>query len=222
MFAVLSAPIAFLSCVDCEHISMAKIERALISCHDKSGVAELAQVLRELDVDIVSTEGTHQALKEAGVVSRDMAEFTGVREMMNGRVKSLHPKVHAGLLGIRESKTHIEEMQTYEFEWIDFLAVNVHPLDGLIDDPAVTPDEVVSSIDVGGIAMIRSAAKNYRYVTVVVNPERYASVIHELRAHEGIVSYVTRFRLAQEAFAMIAQYDALVADYLRSCEPPEA
>ncbi len=140
----------------------------------------------------------------------------------NGRVKSLHPKVHAGLLGIRDNKLHAEEMQTYEFEWIDFLAVNVHPLEELVKDPTLTPEEVVSQIDVGGIAMIRSAAKNYRYVTVVVNPERYTSVIHELRAHEGAVSYVTRFRLAQEAFALIAQYDTVVADYLRRCEPPEA
>ena len=201
---------------------MAGIKRALISCHEKTGVVELAKVLREFNVDIVSTEGTHRALEEAGVESRGMADFTGVREMMNGRVKSLHPKVHAGLLGIRENKLHVEEMQTYEFEWIDFLAVNVHPLDKLVNDPALTPEEVVSQIDVGGIAMIRSAAKNYRYVTVVVNPERYTDVIHELHAHEGAVSYVTRFRLAQEAFALIAQYDTLIADYLRRCEPPEA
>ena len=201
---------------------MAKIERALISCHDKTGIVELAQVLREFDVDIVTTEGTHQALEEAGVESRGMGDFTGVREMMNGRVKSLHPKVHAGLLGIRDNKLHVEEMQTYEFEWIDLLAVNVHPLEESVEDPTLTPEEVVSQIDVGGIAMIRSAAKNYRYVTVVVNPERYTDVIHELRAHEGTVSYVMRFRLAQEAFALIAQYDMLVADYLRRCEPPEA
>ena len=201
---------------------MAKIERALISCHDKTGVAELALVLREFDVDIVTTEGTHRALEEAGVMSRVMADFTGVREMMSGRVKSLHPKVHAGLLGIRDNKLHAEEMRTYEFEWIDLLAVNVHPLEESVKDPTLTPEEVVSQIDIGGIAMIRSAAKNYRYVTVVVNPERYTDVIHELRAHEGTVSYVTRFRLAQEAFALIAQYDTLVADYLRRCEPPEA
>ncbi|MCH7960619.1 MAG: IMP cyclohydrolase [Candidatus Hydrogenedentes bacterium] len=201
---------------------MAKIERALISCHDKTGVAELALVLREFDVDIVTTEGTHRALEEAGVMSRVMADFTGVREMMSGRVKSLHPKVHAGLLGIRDNKLHAEEMRTYEFEWIDLLAVNVHPLEESVKDPTLTPEEVVSQIDIGGIAMIRSAAKNYRYVTVVVNPERYTDVIHELRAHEGTVSYVTRFRLAQEAFAFIAQYDTLVADYLRRCEPPEA
>lgn len=200
---------------------MPTIERAIISCFDKSGIVELAQVLADFDVDIISTEGTHRTLREAGIETREVAEFTGIREMMSGRVKSLHPKIHAGLLGIRGNKLHEEEMQTYGFQWVDILIVNVHPLEELLANSAVTPEEVVDQIDIGGVAMIRSAAKNYRYVTVAINPERYSTIIHELRAHDGAVPYSTRFRLAQEAFSFVAKYDAMVADYLLSCEPPE-
>lgn len=200
---------------------MSKIDRAIFSCHDKTGIVELGKALGDFGTEIISTEGTHQVLTEAGIATREVAEFTGVREMMSGRVKSLHPKIHAGILGIRDNKLHVEEMQTYGFEWVDMLVVNVHPLEEVLGTSGITPEEVVDRIDIGGIAMIRSAAKNYRYVTVVISPERYSNIIHELRAHEGSVSYPTRFRLAQEAFSFIAEYDAQVAEYLRSCEPPE-
>ena len=200
---------------------MDKIKRVIISCQDKTGVVEFAQVLREFNVEIISTEGTRKVLTDAGIETRELAEFTGVREMLNGRVKSLHPTVHAGLLGIRDNKLHVEEMQTYDYQWVDMLVVNLHSLDELMQQPAVTPDEVVDQVDIGGVAMIRSAAKNFRYVTVVVNPERYTSVAHELQAHEGVVPFTTRFRLAQEAFALTAQYDAELAAYLQRCEPPE-
>lgn len=200
---------------------MPAIERAIFSCHDKQGILELARVLGEFKAEIISTEGTHRVLAEAGVATREMAEFTGVRELMGGRVKSLHPKIHAGLLGVRDNKLHAEEIQTYGYQWIDMLVVNIRPLDELLDSAAVSPEEVIAGVDIGGISMIRSAAKNYRYVTVVTNPDRYTTIIHELRAHDGAVSYPTRFRLAQEAFELIAKYDALVADYMRRCEPPE-
>lgn len=200
---------------------MPKIERAILSCYDKTGVVELATVLREFGVEIVSTEGTRRVLADGGIETLGIADFTGVREMMNGRVKSLHPKVHAGLLGVRDNKLHVEEMQTYECQWVDLVAVNLHPLGELMEKAPVTPEEVVEQVDIGGTAMIRSAAKNYRYVTVAVNPERYSTVVHELRAHEGSITFTTRFRLAQEAFACTAEYDRVLADYLRSCEPPE-
>ncbi len=200
---------------------MEKIERVIISCHDKTGVVELARVLRDFNVEIISTEGTRRALREAGIESKEIASFTGTRELLSGRVKSLHPKVHAGLLGIRDNKLHQEEMQTYEYEWVDMLVVNLRPLEELIANPAVTPDEVVDQVDIGGVAMIRSAAKNFRYVTVVVNPERYASVAHEMQAHEGSLPFSMRFRLAQEAFAATARYDEVLAEYLQRCEPPE-
>lgn len=200
---------------------MDKIKRVIISCHDKTGVVEFARVLRDFDVEIISTEGTRRVLTESGIESRELAEFTGVREMLNGRVKSLHPTVHAGLLGIRDNKLHVEEMQTYDYQWVDMLVVNLHPLDELMQSPTVTPDEVIDQVDIGGVAMIRSGAKNFRYVTVVVNPERYTSVAHAMQAHEGTVPFTTRFRLAQEAYALTAQYDAGLAAYLQRCEPPE-
>jgi phosphoribosylaminoimidazolecarboxamide formyltransferase / IMP cyclohydrolase len=195
---------------------MGKISRAILSCHDKTGVVELATVLREFDVEIISTAGTLHVLQEAGIDATSIGEYTGVEEMMDGRVKSLHPKVHAGLLGIRDAKVHAEQLQAAEYEWIDMVVVNLHPVQSVIQQPGITIQEVVEQIDIGGMSMIRSAAKNFRYVTVAVNPERYSTIIHDLRALEGEVSYATRHRLAQEAFACVAQYDQVIADYLDS------
>lgn len=201
---------------------MPRIRRAILSCYDKTGVIELAKLLREFDVEIISTAGTLQVLHDAGVEAMSIAEFTGVQEMLGGRVKSLHPRVHAGLLGLRDNKLHVEQMETFGYKWIDMVVVNLHPEAEWFGRPGITIDEVIEQIDIGGTSMIRSAAKNFRFVTVVVNPERYSVIMHELRALEGSVSFTTRFRLAQEAFACIAAYDKVVADYLRSCEPPEA
>lgn len=200
---------------------MRSIQRAILSCHDKAGIVEFARVLRQFGVEIISTGGTQRALAEAGIESTEIAAYTGVREMLSGRVKSLHPTVHAGLLGIRDNKLHQEEMQTYGYSWVDLVVVNLHPLEELISKPTIGVDEVIDQVDIGGIAMIRSAAKNFRYVTVIVNPDHYASIAHELQAHEGSVSFATRFRLAQEAFAATAHYDAVLAGYLERTEPPE-
>lgn len=197
---------------------MAKIQRAVLSCYDKTGIVELATLLKEFDVEIISTVGTQNVLKDAGIDATSIAEFTGVPEMMDGRVKSLHPKVHAGLLGIRDNKLHAEQMLEHEFKWIDMVVVNLHPLKNLLKEPGVKVDEVIDQTDIGGTAMIRSAAKNYRYVTVVVNPKRYAKIMHELRAHEGEVSFELRFRLAREAFECTAKYDKSLAGTLNILE----
>jgi len=200
---------------------MPKIERAILSCYDKTGVVEFARFLQELGVELISTSGTLKVLQEAGFEAKSISDFTGVPELMDGRVKSLHPKVHAGLLGIRDSKLHVEQMQAYGMQWIDLLVVNLQPFEKLIAQPGITTEEVVEQADIGGAAMIRSGAKNFRYVTVVVNPQRYPVIMHEMRAHSGAVSYATRYRLAQEAFACTAAYDAMIADYLRRTEPPK-
>jgi phosphoribosylaminoimidazolecarboxamide formyltransferase/IMP cyclohydrolase len=200
---------------------MCKIERAILSCHDKTGLVELAGLLTELGVEIISTSGTLSVLKAAGIAAQSIADFTGVPELLNGRVKSLHPKVHAGLLGVRDSKLHLEQIQAYDMKWIDMVVVNLQPLSELIARPGISADEVIDQVDIGGVAMLRSAAKNHRYVTAVVNPARYPQVMHELRAHEGSVSYATRFRLAQEAFCATAEYDAALAKYLMSVAPAE-
>ena len=200
---------------------MKKIERAILSCHDKTGVVEFARLLRDFDVEIISTAGTLQVLQNAGIEAINIADFTGVQEMMEGRVKSLHSKVHAGLLGIRDNKLHVEQLQAAEYEWIDLVAVNLHPVEAVIQQKGVTLDEVMEQIDIGGMSMMRSAAKNFRYVTVIVNPERYNAVMHELRAHEGSVPFPMRQRLAQEAFACTAQYDQVITNYLKGVQPKE-
>lgn len=199
--------------------AMPRISRAIISCHDKNGLIEFATLLREFNIEIISTAGTLQVLEDAGIEAVSMGDYTGVSEMMDGRVKSLHSKVHAGLLGIRSRKLHEEQLRAFGYEWIDLCVVNLHPVQEILDRPGVTLDEVIEQIDIGGMAMIRSAAKNFRYVTVVVNPERYKEVMHELRAHDGEVTFPTRFGLAQEAFACTAQYDQVIADYLKRVEP---
>jgi len=192
-----------------------------MSCYDKSGLVELARLLREFEVELISTAGTLDELRAAGIEAESIADFTGVPEMLNGRVKSLHPKVHAGLLGIRDSKLHVEQMQAQEYPWIDMVVVNLHPVQEVISQPGITVDEVMQQIDIGGSAMIRSAAKNFSYVTVAVDPRHYSVLMHELRAHEGSVTFATRYRLAQDAFAHTAQYDRLVAEFLEQAEPKE-
>ncbi len=199
---------------------MAKIQRAILSCHDKTGIVELAEALRMYDVTLVSTSGTLKVLQEAGIEAVSIADFTGVPEMMDGRVKTLHPKVHAGLLGIRDNKVHVEQMQAYDLQWIDLVVANFQPLEQLAAQPGITLDEVIEQTDIGGSAMVRSAAKNFRYVTVVVNPSRYPALIHDLRAQEGAISYETRYRLAQEAFACTSAYDQALAAYLEREQPP--
>ena len=197
---------------------MIPIRRAIVSCHDKSGLLDLARLLSELGIELISTAGTLHVLEEAGIPALNMADFTGVEEMMDGRVKSLHAKIHAGLLGIRDNKLHTEQLQAHGYEWIDLVVANLHPIESLIKHPGITPEEVIEQIDIGGMSMIRSAAKNFRYVGVVVNPERYTGLMHELRAHGGALTFETRHRLAQEAFACAAQYDQMIADYLKSAQ----
>lgn len=201
---------------------MPKIRRAIISCYDKTGVVELAQLLQQLEVDIISTSGTLEVLRNAGVKAQSIRDYTGVPEMLDGRVKSLHSKVHAGLLGLRDNRLHDEQMQSMEMPWIDMLVVNLKPLTGLVDREDATMDEVIDQIDIGGTAMIQSAAKNFRYVTVAVNPQRYPTIVHELHADEGGVSFRTRYALAREAFATVAAYNQSVADYLERTQPVEA
>mgnify|MGYP000891941117 FL=1 len=200
---------------------MCKIERAILSCHDKTGLVELAGLLTELGVEIIGTSGTLSVLHAAGIAAQSIADFTGTPELLNGRVKSLHPKVHAGLLGVRGLKLHEEQIQAYDMKWIDMVVVNLQPLSELIARPGISADEVIDQVDIGGVAMLRSAAKNHRYVTAVVNPARYPLVMHELRAHEGSVSYATRFRLAQEAFCATAAYDNALSEYLMRVAPPK-
>jgi hypothetical protein len=202
------------------NMSTQRIERAILSCFDKTGLVEFAKVLEEFGVEIISTSGTLKTLTGAGVTVKGISDYTGVREMLDGRVKSLHPKVHAGLLGIREKKVHQEEMQSANYPWIDLIVVNFQPLSELMEKANTALDEVMEHIDIGGNAMIRSGAKNFRYVSVAVNPEMYTKIIHEMKAHDGQIPFPMRYRLAQEAFAYTARYNQTIADYLKNTEPP--
>lgn len=200
---------------------MPPIQRAILSCHDKTGLVEFAQFLRARDIELLSTAGTLETLRASGIEVTSIADYIGVPEMLEGRVKTLHPKIHAGLLGVRDSKLHHEQLEAHDYKWIDLVVINLHPARSVMEQPGITLDEVVDQIDIGGSAMLRSAAKNFRFVAPLVNPARYTAIMHEMRAYDGGLSYKTRFQLAQEAFAATAAYDAALASYLASAATPE-
>lgn len=193
------------------HTSMTHVKRALISVSNKEGLAEFARGLRELGIDIVSTGGTSRLLREADILVREVEEITDYPEMMDGRVKTLHPKIHGGILGRRD--THAEIAAHRDIPWIDLVIVNLYPFAETIQKPNVTFEEAMEMVDVGGPTMIRSAAKNMQWVTVVVNPSDYGMLLAELRQHQGI-SFATRKLLATKAFKHTSEYDALIQRYL--------
>ncbi|MBI3393369.1 MAG: bifunctional phosphoribosylaminoimidazolecarboxamide formyltransferase/IMP cyclohydrolase [Nitrospirae bacterium] len=187
--------------------------RALLSVSDKHGILDLARGLSAMGWEIVSTGGTARALAEAGLNVRDVASVTGFPEMLDGRVKTLHPKVHGGLLGIRKNSSHREQMAAQGIEPIDLVAVNLYPFEETIGRPGVTLDEAIENIDIGGPAMLRSAAKNFRDVIVLVDPRDYAGVLAEIQK-TGDLPEAARYELARKVFAHTARYDALIASYL--------
>jgi phosphoribosylaminoimidazolecarboxamide formyltransferase/IMP cyclohydrolase len=186
--------------------------RALLSVSDKTGLVEFARLLAGLGCELISTGGTARALREAGLTVRDVSEVTGFPEMMDGRVKTLHPKVHGGLLGLRKSPEHQRAMKAHGIEPIDVVVVNLYPFAETIAKPRVTFHEAIENIDIGGPSMIRSAAKNHESVLVLTSPGQYAAAGEALKS--GAVDAGLRLRLAQAAFAHTAAYDALIADYL--------
>ena len=179
-----------------------KINRALISVSDKTGVVDFARKLKDFNVEIISTGGTAKILREAGIEVRDVADVTGFPEMMDGRVKTLHPKIHGGLLGLRENQEHLRSMRDHGIEPIDMVVVNLYPFEQTVKRTEVTREEAIEQIDIGGPAMIRSAAKNAQDVAVIVLPERFASVLDEMKNNNGSLSLNTRNALAQEAFLL--------------------
>jgi phosphoribosylaminoimidazolecarboxamide formyltransferase/IMP cyclohydrolase len=191
-----------------------RVRRALVSVSDKAGVVEFVKGLVALGVEILSTGGTARALREAGVAVKDVSEYTGFPEMMDGRVKTLHPKVHGALLAVRDNPEHQKAMASLGIQPIDMVVVNLYPFERTVARPECTIAEAVENIDIGGPSMLRSAAKNNAYVAVVSNAARYADVLAELRAKGGALSDETRFALAEEAFEMTARYDAAIAGYL--------
>jgi phosphoribosylaminoimidazolecarboxamide formyltransferase/IMP cyclohydrolase len=196
------------------HSSLKKIRRALISVSDKTGIVELAQALVQHHIEIISTGGTAKLLRERGLSVRDVSDLTGFPEMLDGRVKTLHPKVHGGILGIRENAEHQAKMRQHEIQPIDLVVVNLYPFRETIQKPQVELAEAIENIDIGGPAMIRSAAKNHNDVAVLVEPEDYQAVITQLNANEGALDQALRFRLAVAAFTHTAAYDRDISRYL--------
>lgn len=190
-----------------------KIKRALLSVSDKTGIVEFARALHNLGVELISTGGTMKAIKEAGIPVTYVSEVTGFPEIMDGRVKTLNPYIHGGILAIRDNPAHQAAMTDHNITGIDLVAVNLYPFRQTVAKPDVTLEDAVENIDIGGPAMIRAAAKNFHYVTVVVNPERYESVIEQLSAG-GEVDFNSRMALAQEAFSHTGAYDAYISRYL--------
>lgn len=192
---------------------MTAIRRALLSVSDKTGLTELARELARRDIEILSTGGTARLLEEAGLTVRKVASYTGFPEIMDGRVKTLHPKIHGGLLGRRGVDDAI--MAQYQIEPIDLLVVNLYPFAATAERPDASPAELIENIDIGGPAMLRAAAKNHAHVTVLVDPADYARVLEELDQHDGATTPETRSQLAVKAFAHTAEYDTLIARSLR-------
>jgi len=190
---------------------MIRVHRALLSASNKDGLVQFARGLAELGIELVSTGGTARLLREAGLVVTDVAEVTGFPEMLDGRVKTLHPRIHGGLLGIRGNAEHARQMAAQGITPIDLLAITLYPFEATVESPDATVAEAIEQIDIGGPAMIRSAAKNFAGVAVIVNPADYGAVLDELRRNAGSLSQPTRLALAAKAFAHTARYDARIA-----------
>ncbi|MBP1690737.1 MAG: phosphoribosylaminoimidazolecarboxamide formyltransferase/IMP cyclohydrolase [Bacteroidetes bacterium] len=193
---------------------MPRIRRALVSVSDKRGLDAFVAALRSLDIEIISTGGTYAYLQRAGIPVRQVSDVTGFPEILDGRVKTLHPAIHGGLLAVLDNPDHVRQLKEQGIEPIDMVVVNLYPFAQTIAKPDVTREDAVEQIDIGGPSMLRSAAKNFRHKAVIVNPDRYDDIVEELRAHEGCVSEETCSALAREVFRHTSAYDAVIADYL--------
>ncbi len=193
---------------------MIKVKRALISVSDKTGLLEFAKGLARFNVELLSTGGTAKTLREAGLTVKDVSEHTGFPEMLDGRVKTLHPKVHGGLLAVRDNPEHMRTVEEYGIGLIDMVVVNLYPFERVTARKHVSLEEAIENIDIGGPSMLRSAAKNYRSVAVITNPERYKDVLKELNSNSGILPDGLLFQLAVEAFQRTAEYDRMIAQFL--------
>ncbi|HEY3767637.1 MAG TPA: bifunctional phosphoribosylaminoimidazolecarboxamide formyltransferase/IMP cyclohydrolase [Candidatus Angelobacter sp.] len=190
---------------------MPKIQRAILSVTDKTGLVEFAQQLAAFKVELVSTGGTAKLLREAGIAVKDISELTGFPEMMDGRVKTLHPKVHGGILHIRGNVGHVASAKEHGIQPIDMVVVNLYAFEKTASKPGVHFDEVIENIDIGGPSMVRSSAKNFRDVAIVTSPDDYAAIAQEMAGSGGELALATRWKLAQKAFATTAAYDSAIA-----------
>ena len=195
-----------------------RIERALISVSDKTGVVEFAQFLANRHVKILSTGGTAKLLTENGIKVVEVGDYTGFPEMMDGRVKTLHPRVHGGILARRDLAHHIDAMKQHDIPAIDMVVVNLYPFAATIAQSGVTLEDAIENVDIGGPAMVRASAKNYPFVAIVTETGDYQRLMEEMSAHNGAISHTTRFDLAKKAFAHTAEYDGMISTYLSSLD----
>ncbi len=201
-------------------VDLRPIRRALLSVTDKTGLVEFAQALARHGVDLVSTGGTAKALRDAGLAVKDISELTGFPEMLDGRVKTLHPKVHGGILHMRGNPEHVAAVESHGIEPIDMIVVNLYAFEKTAQKPGVAFADVIENIDIGGPSMVRSAAKNFEDVAIVTATADYGALAEELEANQGSLTRATRWRLARQAFAVTAAYDAGIATALESVEAP--
>ena len=197
---------------------MANIKRALISVSDKQGIVDFARTLRKLKVEILSTGGTAKLLADSGIPVIEVSDYTGFPEMLDGRLKTLHPKIHGGILGRRDLEAHVKAMQEADIPPIDMVVVNLYPFAATIAKPNCTLNDAIENIDIGGPTMLRAAAKNYHHVAVVTDPSDYKRVISEMEMTGGILAADTRFELARKAFSHTAEYDGTISNYLTSID----
>ena len=195
-----------------------KIRQALLSLSDKRGAVEFAQGLAAQGVKLLSTGGTAKLLRDAGLAVTEIGDYTGFPEMLDGRVKTLHPKVHGGILARRDLPEHLATIEQHGIPTIDLVCVNLYPFRETVAKPNVTLDEAIENIDIGGPAMVRSSAKNYASVAVVTDPEDYPALLTEMQGNDGALTLATRFGLAKKAFTHTARYDAAIANWLTSLD----
>ncbi|MBV5316837.1 MAG: IMP cyclohydrolase [Desulfobulbaceae bacterium] len=197
---------------------MRQVERALISLTNKSGCADFAEALVAMGIEILSTGGTAQKLRDSGIAVTDVSDFTGFPEMLDGRVKTLHPLVHGGILNQRDNAAHSRQCQAHGIKPIDIVAVNLYAFGKTVAVPDCTLADAIENIDIGGPTLLRAAAKNFQDVTVIVDPVDYPQVLAELRA-QGNTNLATRFRLARKVFELTSAYDTAIAQWLRTVDP---
>jgi phosphoribosylaminoimidazolecarboxamide formyltransferase/IMP cyclohydrolase len=191
-----------------------QVKRALLSVSDKTGIVEFASALHSQGTELISTGGTAKKLKEAGLPVEDVSSLTGYPEMLDGRVKTLHPVVHGGLLGVRDEPSHVAAMEEHSIQPIDLICIDLYPFEKTITRKGVTNEEAIEQIDIGGPAMIRSAAKNHKFVAVITNTSQYEAVLSELHSNEGATSFDLRCTLAKDAFARTASYDTTIQHWM--------
>lgn len=192
-----------------------KIKRALLSVSDKTGIVELARFLHENGVELISTGGTMKTIREAGIPVTYVSDVTGFPEIMDGRVKTLNPKIHGAILAVRSNPEHMAALAEHGITPIDLVVVNLYPFKETISKPGVTEAEAIENIDIGGPAMVRASAKNFKDVVIVTYPSRYAELMQQLR-ETGDVDQKTRRELAAEAFAHTHEYDGMISEYLKA------